>query len=547
LKLLLRYFNTLKFLKTKQVFYRILYFLTSPKLKTAGKSLKLRKVNFDSVSFLQKNQSLFKKNLFIFLNRSAILDETGWHPKDYDKLWIYNLHYCDWLNCKYTDNLSNKLDLLNQWIRENKDQNSISWEPYPTSLRIVNWIKWHLKGNELPRDFHKSLEIQTEFLYERIEWHILGNHLFANAKALLFSGLVFSGERSEKWLKKGKNIIFEEINEQVLDDGGNFERSPMYHLIFLEDVLDIINISKLYNDILGSDFSNLLEVKAKNMLTWIHSMIHPDKEISFFNDATLGAAAQPNSIFQYARKLGIDFDATERTQNVKYLKESGFIVINRDKLFSIIDVGKIGPDYLPGHAHAELLSFELSIIGHRFITNTGISEYKPGETRNYERGTSAHNTLSINNKNSSDVWSSFRVGKRASPSPPLIDSVDKLTSIKCSHNGFSKIFRRIIHERSWHFSEDKILIIDKLNRPKKNAKVYYHFHPSISIKRQNAKEWVLTLENIFVATFNIIQGDSEIIPSYYSIEFGKKLNSECIVVNQRNGTAEVEINWRILN
>jgi uncharacterized heparinase superfamily protein len=46
------------------------------------------------------------------------------------------------------------------------------------------------------------------------------------------------------WLKKGLKIINDELNEQVLNDGGNFERSPMYHSIFLEDLLDLINISK---------------------------------------------------------------------------------------------------------------------------------------------------------------------------------------------------------------------------------------------------------------------------------------------------------------
>ena len=32
-----------------------------------------------------------------------------------------------------------------------------------------------------------------------------------------------------------------------------------------------------------------------------------------------------------------------------------------DKVVAIIDVAKIGPDYLPGHGHADTLSFELSI------------------------------------------------------------------------------------------------------------------------------------------------------------------------------------------
>ncbi|MFB1490650.1 MULTISPECIES: heparinase II/III family protein [unclassified Thiocapsa] len=45
---------------------------------------------------------------------------------------------------------------------------------------------------------------------------------------------------------------------------------------------------------------------------------------------------------------------------------------------ALLDVAPIGPDYLPGHAHADTLSFELSLFGQRVIVNGGTSRYRIG-------------------------------------------------------------------------------------------------------------------------------------------------------------------------
>ena len=58
----------------------------------------------------------------------------------------------------------------------------MAWEPYPMSLRIVNWVKWYLQGGNLNEELSKLLIVQTRFLFKNIEFHILGNHVFANAK-----------------------------------------------------------------------------------------------------------------------------------------------------------------------------------------------------------------------------------------------------------------------------------------------------------------------------------------------------------------------------
>ena len=51
----------------------------------------------------------------------------------------------------------------------------------------------------------------------------------------------------------------------------------------------------------------------------------------------------------------------------------------------ITDVGAIGPDYLPAHAHADTLSFELSLFGRRVVVNGGTSRYATGPRRDAER------------------------------------------------------------------------------------------------------------------------------------------------------------------
>ena len=69
----------------------------------------------------------------------------------------------------------------------------------------------------------------------------------------------------ELWLSKGLNIIKNELSEQILDDGGHFERSPMYHALLLEDLLDLTNLSYVYFNHISSKQVELWKQKAQKM------------------------------------------------------------------------------------------------------------------------------------------------------------------------------------------------------------------------------------------------------------------------------------------
>jgi uncharacterized heparinase superfamily protein len=192
-----------------------------------------RAANGEWVSGSSRQASYTDDGKPTFLNQSGRIDEPGdWNSPEMPHLWLYNLHYFDDLNAESAQTrVAWHRNLIRRWIEENPPFAGTGWEPFPCSLRIVNWIKWVLNGNELQPDWSQSLALQAAWLEKHIEWHLLGNHLFANAKALVFAGMFFDGKDADRWLRKGLNILEREIPEQILGDGGQFELSPMYHSI----------------------------------------------------------------------------------------------------------------------------------------------------------------------------------------------------------------------------------------------------------------------------------------------------------------------------
>ena len=139
----------------------------------------------------------------------------------------------------------------------------------------------------------------------------------------------------------------------------------------------------------------------------------------------------------------IKIDSSNKRTNLSlifgtiHLEDSGYIRFERQNMIAFLDVAQVGPDYLPAHAHADTLSFEMSLFGQRVFVNSGTSCYGQGEERRQERSTSAHNTVEINGENSSEVWGGFRVGRRAYPTKPEIRENGDRTVISASHDGYA--------------------------------------------------------------------------------------------------------------
>lgn len=488
--------------------------------------------------------SMLGNDTFQFLNVVGHAScAADWNDPARGKLWLYNLHYFDDLNAADAkDRLEWHRALISRWIVENPPGVGNGWEPYPTSLRIVNWIKWALKGNRLEATWILSLAAQVRWLRSHIEWHLLGNHLFANAKALVFAGLFFEGKESNEWLEKGLSILLREVPEQILNDGGHFELSPMYHAIILEDLLDLVNAARAWPGRISEPAVIQWREAVSRMLRWLEGMVHPDGGIAFFNDAALGIAPDYAELLAYAGRLGIVPAPDKSTGFVTHFADSGYIRLARGNAVALLDVAQVGPDYLPGHAHADSLSFELSLFGQRVVVNSGTSQYGIGPERLRQRGTAAHSTVQVDSVDSSEVWSGFRVARRAHPFGLEINEDGDALSVSCAHDGYRRLHGRPVHRRCWQLVEHSLKVVDTIEGGFHEALARFYLHPAVEVIGEG-KDGLLRLPEGQVVRWTVAGGAACIVSASWHPEFGLSVPCSRIEVLFTGHQASIEFVW----
>ena len=543
MNLLYLYFSTIRHLKFSQIYHRIFRHF-SRRIPVPSSSLEKRE-NFSPRAFFEKKKSILNKNSFLFLNQKEELNlPNDWTSQSHSALWIYNLHYFDGLLSSKTS-LDLKLSLLERWISENTNKLSIGWDPYPLSLRIINLIKFAWLNNIEKDSINVSLAIQARYLSKNLEKHLLGNHLLENAKALIFSGVYFSGKEPKKWLQKGIRILKQQLEEQILDDGGHFELSPMYHSISIELIQDILVLCCTEDcpRILKKEEISLKEYLDK-MTKWLISMIHKDLEISYFNDSVPGIASKPYDLIKRSERI-LRKNFIKEENDFIYLKDSGYIrVENKDSLL-LFDVAPIGPKYLSGHSHADTLSIEVSLFSKRVIVNSGTSVYEEGKRRSFERSTEAHSTLTINKKSSSQVWASFRTGRRAYPKLITKEINTDSIYIEAEHDGYSRIFRKLKHLRKIIHSENSISIEDNIIASKSTPfEVNFFFHPGVSCKiNEDRMGGELSLSESTIS-WSVKEGSCFLSKSEYAVGFNLLESNDCLTVVSPLGKKTIfELSW----
>ncbi|MEC9415159.1 MAG: alginate lyase family protein [Pseudomonadota bacterium] len=374
----------------------------------------------------------------------------------------------------------------------------------------------------------------------------MGNHLFANAKALLFAGSFFDGNEAKIWWETGHKLIGKELAEQLLADGGNFELSTMYHMIFLEDLLDITNIYCAYGDSAPDEF----EDSISSMYHWLAVMCHPDGEISFFNDAALGITPSVIEVHEYGeRLLGIDKPALSNDEFSELcfveLPATGYSRVQMRAMVAIIDRAAIGPDYLPGHAHADTLSFELSLFGQRVVVNSGTSVYGSDADRQQERSTAAHSTVVIDDQDSSEVWSSFRVARRARVFDCCAMQLEGVVRLSACHDGYKRLPGEPVHCREWLFEEGLLTMTDKVTGTGVHqVESVLPLHPKVKIKVLEGGQATLEVGGSSVVI--IVDGNGELneVKSSYHPEFGLSVENRQLVYYS-SGALPIKIITRI--
>lgn len=413
---------------------------------------------------------------FRHLNRTVQigLDNPDWlHSGDLaGRLWSVTLHYHGWVYDLAEASVqgdTRALPLLRHYLEHWLERcrlrqigpNNLIWNAFAIATRASWWVRalQLLRQHQIdfPADFlnrwQQSLLRQTHFLSRHLEWDLRGNHILRDAVGLAWVGRYFTGRRPERWLRIAAEIAESQASEQVLADGAHFERSPMYHIHVMEDFLSLAHLLPP-----GPTATRMREVGEK-MAEFTRWMRHPDGSLPLFNDAAQHAVCDSGEMLHH---IGTSEPAT--VHGLKHFEDVGVVAWHGDPWTVFWDIGEVGPEYQPGHAHADTLTFECSFAGHRLIVDPGTFSYDRDDRRRYDRSTAAHNTVCVDDRDSSEVWHIFRVGRRAMPI--AVDVVPHANGFNgyAAHTGYSNLPGQPRHGRRISVAAQRDLrIVDQID------------------------------------------------------------------------------------
>ena len=437
-------------------------------------------------------QPAVNQGTFCFLNETRELGRpVDWQP-DASLLWQFNLHYFDYLHL-LDGGAARPLSRMDRGESPRRRTGMASvCHVAPHHQLVQSWVR----GSGHPA----SLYQQAAHLHRNLETHLLGNHLLENARALVFAGCFFGAQgEAPRWLERGLDLYREQTPEQVLGDGGHFERSPMYHALILEGYLDVLNL-------LPADHPDRawLADTARRMADFLRSVTHPNGQIALFNDATQEIAVPTKQLCRYVKRV-TGYEPTPR----KAFPETGYFVHRGENCYLVVDGGPIGPDYLPAHAHAEA-----------------------GDMRDYVRSTRAHNTICVDSVDQAECWHSFRVARRYAPFNVSSRRDADGCRFEGTFDGYAHLIGdEIVHRRVVGGDNDQrvLQISDHIDgQGDHKVESFIHLHPEVECIIRGG-EAVLQRDGKRLT----IQVDDTVFykeKGWYCPEFGKRIENDVLVL-----------------
>jgi hypothetical protein len=439
------------------------------------------------IQALQEAEDL-SRNIFSFLNLpfESLDRPVDWRrqPRG-DRLWQTCLHSGEWalslaeaylstLEDRYGDVL---IGLMADWIGRNPVGKEPAWEPYALSRRLIAWSRAAVALQGEPRwerfwreSLGPSLLQQTRFLAANLERDLANNHLLANFRALAWMGLLFPGwAEGSRWRETGLQGLWAEMRRQVLADGVHDERSISYHTLVLQDLLETWNLCLVAKQPVPEDVVPTLE----NMLRFLEGMRAPDGSFPMLNDTVPGYPAGPRSALLAGRFLmgspecGLGNDPGEVSLGagpdpiifgkfpagkewaglpaLSVFPHAGYCVLRPEAdHWLYFDAGPMGPRPLPGHGHADALSFLLFAGGRWRIVDPGVFSYHDRTWRDTFRSTPVHNTVAVDGADQCVFWGPFRVAY-----PPRVRLGEwGENDVTGEHDGYRRLADPVSHRRT---------------------------------------------------------------------------------------------------
>ncbi|MGJ4941064.1 heparinase II/III family protein [Bradyrhizobium sp. HKCCYLS1011] len=326
--------------------------------------------------------------------------------------------------------------------------------------------------------------------------------------ALCYAALCLANQA--KHIRTASRKLSDELQRQILPDGGHVSRNPGALIELLIDLLPLRQTFAARNIAPPPALLNAID----RMMPMLRFFRHGDGNMALFN----GMGGTPSDLLATL----LAYDDTHGTPMAS-MPHSGFQRLDAGAMTVIVDTGPPPPPHLSQDAHAGCLAFELSSGICRIVINCGMPSNGRDNWRAFARSTVAHSTLTYHNTSSCQFVEMSAV-KRLLHGAPIVSGPTRVenfreivadgTVLSTSHNGYAAKFG-MVHRRVLVVANDgSRLDGEDTMTPAQGARLRgngsdyalrFHLHPAVKASRlSDGRGAMLVLPNREVWTFETV-------------------------------------------
>lgn len=422
---------------------------------------------------------------------SQIADLKGASPfrvKSPSPAWARELHGFGWLRhlaaTEEEEAAAAARDLVLDWISLRNAGSGIAYEPEIVGRRLISWIaQAGMLLEDLDARSYSAVmsSIGQQIVTLKATWRSAPDGIprLTCLIALVLSDLAVSGH--DRQLKDAQESLIEELQRQILEDGGHVSRSAS---VLADLILDLLPLGQCFHS-RGRQPPEEISASVKKSLGFLRFMRLGDGMLARFNGVSTGSPATVATVLGYS---GADLELPSAAQ------ASGYARLERGDTTIVVDVGSPPPLEMATEAQAGALSFEMSSRQYLVLANGGFPGPADQSWVSAARATASHNTLALAETSSSRLVRhpqlEAMIGGMPIKGPDNVFSAsgekDGQIFIDTSHDGYLKRFG-LIHSRRLSLSADGNTLegVDALRPPKGQLRlktdlpyaIHFHLHP----------------------------------------------------------------------
>ncbi len=454
---------------------------------------------------------------------------------------------------------ANARALVDEWIALQGSWHPIAWRPDVVSRRVISWLSQStlvLQDADVRfyRRFLRSLTRQVRYLRHTAGDAHRGIARMQAVIALAYAALCIAGQA--RHIKSSTERLKEEIERQILPDGGHVSRDPGAVIEILLEFLPLRQAFTARNIAPPQALLNAID----RMMPMLRFFRHSDGTFAHFNGMGATPADHIFTLLAYDETRGAPLSSAPYSAYQRLEAHGGVL---------IMDTGRAPPIEFSLDAHAGCLSFEFSSPGQSvIIVNCGMPASGRENWRQLARATAAHSTVTFNNTSSARFveLAAFRRMLGGSPmlgGPHAVsvtrEDTPEALALRAAHDGYADRFD-IVHERMLVLAtdgtrldgEDIFLAADggaQVGSTQDQFAVRFHLHPMVKATRLTDGHGVMLMTpNKEVWTFSAHEDRVELEDSVYLAgSEGPRRTTQIVIHGQARSASRVQWSLRHAN